>query len=151
MTVHPSSKSGTNGDTHEMVIYGSLQIWPILKYVCGYIAHTGIGCHRGYEAAKYMLRNRFSWYTLSEDVLRFFIACIHSLSTTGGSASLVPSVLKVMIEIKRVPTVLIFEFIEVGPSCTGEIYILMLYHDNNGYAWFYPAVSCGINCCRKIW
>ena len=79
----------------------------------------------------------FSWSTLSEDADLFVSSCIHCLSTTGGGRVLRPFGPSLF---GTKPNDLIqINYIELGPSRTGEKYVLMVCDDHNGYGSFYTA------------
>ena len=91
------------------------------------IAHTGPPGHRGQAATTQMLRKSFVWSTLKEDVASFLCFFLQCLSTTGGEK--VPRPFGPALHGTECDDLLQFDYIEIGPSDSGEKYILMLQDD----------------------
>ena len=100
------------------------------------IAHTGPSGHRGQSATETALRKRFFWSTMTTDVRSFVRACIHCLSTVGGRK--VPRPFVPAVHGTKPNDLLLFDYIDLGPSTVGDRYVLMLKDDHSGYCWFYP-------------
>jgi transposase InsO family protein len=73
---------------------------------------------------------------MRSDILDFAKSCIHCLVTTGGSR--VPRPLGEALHADKPNVVLHFDFLNVGKSSSGPIYILVLRDDTSGYVWLWP-------------
>jgi len=99
------------------------------------IAHTGPSGHRGPSTTETVLRKYYFWSTMTTDVRSFVRACIHCLSTTGGGK--IPRPFGPSVHGTKANDLLQFDYIEIGPSGSGEKYILMLRDDLSDYKWFF--------------
>lgn len=99
------------------------------------IAHCGPAGHRGRKATEQALRSKFKWSTLTEDVQAFVRACIHCLSTVGGEK--VPRPFGPAVHGTKPNDLVQFDYIDLGPSKTGDKYVLMLRDDHSAYKWFF--------------
>jgi RNase H-like domain found in reverse transcriptase/Integrase core domain/Integrase zinc binding domain len=100
------------------------------------LARTGAGGHRGVASTFTALSAYFFWTTARSDTLDFVKCCIHCLATTGGSR--VPRPLGEALHADKPNVVIHFDFLYVGKSSSGPIYILVLRDDMSGYVWFWP-------------
>jgi Integrase zinc binding domain len=100
------------------------------------LAHTGSGGHRGVASTFTALSEYFFLTTMRSDILDFVKRCIHCLTTTGGSR--VPRPLGEALNADKPNVILHFDFLYVGKSSSGPIYILVLRDDMSGYVWLWP-------------
>jgi len=99
------------------------------------IAHTGPSGHRGQDTTEKILRASFFWSTMTVDIRSFVRACIHCLSTTGGGK--VPRPFGPATHGTKPNDLVQFDYLEIGPSKTGEKYLLLLRDDHSDYKWFF--------------
>jgi Integrase zinc binding domain len=100
------------------------------------LAHTGAGGHRGVDSTFTAISAYFFWTTTRTDVSDFVKSCIHCLATIGGSR--VPRPLGEVLHADKPNLVLHFNFLYIGKSSSGPIYILVLRDDMSGYVWLWP-------------
>lgn len=99
------------------------------------IAHADSSGHRGSGSTEQALRSIFNWSTLTEDVRDFIRACIHCLSTSGGEK--VPRPFGPAVHGTGPNDLLQFDYIDLGPSISGDNYVLMMRDDHSDYKLFY--------------
>lgn len=86
---------------------------------------------------------------MTADVRSFVRACIHRLSTVGGGK--VPHPFGQVVHNTKPNDLLIFHYIDFGPSSVGDNYVLMLKKDHSGYCWFFPhGDTCAMNASDAI-
>jgi RNase H-like domain found in reverse transcriptase/Integrase zinc binding domain len=95
------------------------------------VAHTGLGRHRGSATTLSTLKLHFVWDNMSEDVREFCASCLHCSSTIGGDIS--PGPLREALHASFPNEVIYFEFLYIGPSHTGDKYLLIVRDDLSGY------------------
>lgn len=99
------------------------------------IAHTGASGHRGAGSTEKVLRKYYFWSTMTTDIRSFVRACIHCLSTTGGGK--IPRPYGPAVHGTNPNDLLQFDYFDIGPSRTGEKYVLLLRDDATDYKWMF--------------
>lgn len=103
------------------------------------IAHCGTAGHRGADATFESLKPYFTWIGQRRDTADFVAACLFcNLSKTGAK---IPRPLAATLHASRPNEVLHFDYLYMGGSDSGEIYVLVLKDDFSGYAWLEPTKS----------
>ena len=72
---------------------------------------------------------------MTTDVPSFVRACIQCLSTTGGGK--IPRPFGPAVHGTKSNDLPQFEYFEMGPSSTGEKYVLLLRDDTSDYKWMF--------------
>lgn len=72
---------------------------------------------------------------MTTDVRNFIRSCIRCLSTVGGGNT--PRPFGPAVHGTKANDLLQFDYIEIGPSDTGEKYVLMLRDDHSDYKWLF--------------
>jgi hypothetical protein len=101
------------------------------------VAHTGIGGHRGFKATLDTIQSKFSWHTMTADIKSFCNSCLHCCSTIGGDRTPRPKGEAIHATLPN--EVINFDFLFLGPSKTGEKYLLLIKDDCRGTSGTFPA------------
>lgn len=103
------------------------------------IAHCGPSGHRGAESTHESIRTHFTWMGLRRDTSDFVSACLFCvLSKTGAK---IPRPLSLTLHASRPNEVLHFDYLYLGGSETGDMYVLVLKDDLSGYCWLEETCS----------
>ena len=87
------------------------------------IAHQGMQGHRGHDVTLETLASRFFWKGMSADVTEFRRGCLHCLKLAEGD--MVPRPLGSQLIPEYPGEVLMMDFIKIGMSRSGYMYVLM--------------------------
>lgn len=97
------------------------------------IAHRGPSGSRSSTSTKSTLQNFFFWSTMTANIRIFVHSCTHCLSTIGGLK--VPRPFGPSVYGTNPNDILQFDYIEIAPNSTGEMYVLMFQDDHSDYKW----------------
>ena len=110
-----------------------------LQHLLYAVAHQGPSGHRGRDITMTHLRGRVRWSSMREDVNRWRKACLQCVKNAKGDT--VPRPLGTMLVPEFAGEVLMSDYIEIGPSDEGFVYILMNVDKLSKLVEFVPAVS----------
>lgn len=131
MSVFPSSAIWIPDESEEL----QLRIF--------FIGHSGPSGHRGVQPTTVAIKSVFQWSTLVEDVKAFCRSCIHCVLTLGGLR--VPRPFGPAVHGTEPNDLLLFNFLEIGPSNTDAKYLLLLRDDFSSYSGLIPFASANAN------
>lgn len=97
------------------------------------IAHSGPAGHRGAESTHDAIRSDFTWTGLRRDTTDFVQSCLFCVLSKTGSK--IPRPLSRTLHASRPNEVLHFDYLYLGASESGEMYVLVLKDDLSGYCW----------------
>ena len=97
------------------------------------VGHAGASGHRGVYATRAMVSEFYWWETLETDVKEFCQSCLLCLCTLGGKRVARP--LGSALHATLPNQVLHFDFLYLGPSDDGFVYILLVRDDLSAYTW----------------
>lgn len=84
-----------------------------------------------------MLTEHFPWSTLQEDISFFVLSCI--LCRSAMRDETVPRRLAPAVHGTASNDLVQFDYIVMGLTATGKIYIVIVCNDDRGYACLYPS------------
>ena len=93
--------------------------------------------HRGAEATEIIIRGHFTWQTLTQDCKDFVDCCIHCIVSRTGQK--IPRPLATTLHGSRPNEVVHSDYLYLGPSRDGLLYVLILKDYFSGYVWQYEA------------
>jgi len=111
-----------------------------LQLVIIVAAHTGTGGHRGMDATISVIKEKFYWDTIDQDVREFINLCFHCIVTRTGKK--IPRPLMSTLHASRPNEILHFDYIYMGQSSSDLKYGLVLKDDFSGYVWLLPFSTC---------
>jgi len=103
-------------------------------------AHTGSAGHRGADATISIIREKFFWEDITEDVRAFVKYCFHCIATRSGKK--IPRPLMSTLHASRPNEILHFDYIYLGHGTPDLKYALVLKDDFSGYVWLLPTPTC---------
>jgi ribosomal protein S17 len=103
------------------------------------VAHAARGGHRGVQSTRAVLRERFAWTSMDQDVKDFVSQCLHCqwVSASNPSDS---RPLRQQIHGTRMNEVIHFDFLFVGLS-SQSAYVMIIKEDISGYVWLIPCTE----------
>ena len=99
-------------------------------------SHCGTIGHRGMEATKSIILEKFWWETISKDVEELVRGCFHCIATRSGE--IIPRPLGHAIHGEYPNEVIHMDFLYMGPGVDGKKYVLIIRDDLSGYIWLWP-------------
>ena len=102
------------------------------------IAHAGSSGHRGIAQTVRALR-KYYWPTMRPDVNKFCKQCLHC--AVADPRKVIPRPLGTQTHAKQPNELLHYDFIHIGPSTKGHVYLLVIKDDFTGFVNFYPCAS----------
>ena len=99
------------------------------------VSHCGAMGHRGAEATESIIREHFIWQTLTQDCKDFVDCCIHSIVSRTGHK--IPRPLATTLHGARPSEVVHLEYLYLGPSRGGVLYVLIRKDGFSGYVWLF--------------
>ena len=99
------------------------------------VSHCGIMGHSGVEATSSTISELFVWDGMSSDVEAFVGGCIHCIVSRAGQK--IPRPLASALHGSRPGEVVHMEFLYLGPSTTGQLYVLILRNDFPSFVWLF--------------
>ena len=102
-------------------------------------AHCGDAGHRGADATASAIREVYNWKGLQHDVDVLVHGCIHCLISSTGET--IPRPLASQLHGSRPNEVVHLDFLYMGPSSTGDLYLLLLKEDFLSFVWLFPFAS----------
>ena len=109
-----------------------------LKAMLCVIAHTGLSGHRGIQTTMNNL-NKFYWPNMINDVKKFCTNCLHC--AVADPRQIIPRPFGQQMHAKTRNEILHYDFIQIGPSYNGFIYLLVIKDDFSGYINLIPCES----------
>jgi len=103
-------------------------------------AHTGISGHRGSDATISIIKEKFFWKRMGDDVRTFVKQCFHCIVTRTGKK--IPRPLMSTLHASRPNEILHFDYIYLGHGTPDLKYALVLKDDFSGYTWLLPFSNC---------
>jgi transposase InsO family protein len=103
------------------------------------IAHAGLAGHRGTESTYQALKGRFFWPKMYKDVKSFCQLCLHC--HVADPRKVIPRPLGVQIHATTRNQVLHYDFIHIGISDEGFVYLLVIKDDYSGFVMLIPCDS----------
>jgi hypothetical protein len=100
------------------------------------VARCGRGGHRPAKETKLKLLEHFVWDDIVEDVDTFLASCLHRAANDGHLRVQRPMMHS--LHARKLNQLLHFDFLFVGPSAEGYVYILILKDDLSNYVWLRP-------------
>jgi hypothetical protein len=100
------------------------------------VAHFSVGGHRGAKVTADIVKRKFWWSTIDEDVKLFVEKCLHCASASG---EWVHRPLGETLHAEKPNELLHFDYIYMGESEDGYEYILVLKDDASKFLWMLPA------------
>ena len=94
-----------------------------LQHLLYAVAHQGPSGHRGRDTTLKLLKGRVHWSTMADDINRWRKACLQCVKNAKGDT--VPRPLGTMLVPEFAGEILMSDYIEVGPSDEGFVYVLM--------------------------
>ena len=102
------------------------------------IAHAGSVGHRGIQPT-YKSLKRYYWPHMLPDVKKFCRQCLHC--AVADPRKVIPRPLGTQMHASKPNEILHYDFIHIGPSKKGLVYMLTIKDDFTGYVNFYPCTS----------
>lgn len=97
------------------------------------IGHCGRGGHRGATTTLENIKGHFVWKDMKTDIATFCNTCLHCNATSGGRR--VPRPFAQTLHADKPNELLHFDYLYMGCSDTGEVYILILKDDASSFIW----------------
>ena len=99
------------------------------------ISHCGIMGHRGVEPTSSIIHELFAWDGMSRDAEAFVGGCIHCIVSRVGQK--IPRPLASALRGSRPGEVVHMDFLYLGPSTTGQLYVLILRNNFSSFVWLF--------------
>lgn len=133
---HSLARSDTLVHSKDLWTFPSCTIWvpedaTDLQLRLCIFARTSPAAHRGRNVTQRALRSKFTWSTPTDDVWTFVRACIHCPSSLGGVK--IPRPFALAVHSIKPNDLLQFDYIDFGPSNSGDKYVMMLRDDRSDY------------------
>ena len=103
------------------------------------VAHTGLAGHRGYDATLSIIKEKFTWGSLSHDSKVFVRACIHCIGSRSGDR--IPRPFLNTLHASKPNELTHFDYVYLGPTPAGLTYALVIKDDFSSYVWLVPTPS----------
>ena len=103
------------------------------------VAHQGMSGHRGKAVTLAILETRFFWPEMADDVAEFRKGCLQCLKLAEGD--MVPRPLASQMIAEYPGEILMMDYIKIGLSRTGYMYVLMLVDKFSRLVEFVPAAA----------
>lgn len=100
-------------------------------------SHCGSSGHRGIEATKSIVEDKFFWTGMKASIEKTVKGCLHCIMTRAGS--LIPRPLSHAIHGSRPNEVIHLDFLYLGQGTDQKNYVLILKDDFSSYVWLFPA------------
>jgi hypothetical protein len=100
------------------------------------IAHTGLAGHRRIKTTYESLKKKFYWPKMMKDVQEFCKLCLHC--SVADSQEIIPRPLGEQIHATERNQILHYDFIHIGASEEGFMYLLVIKDDYSGYVDLIP-------------
>lgn len=99
-------------------------------------SHCGTVGHRGMDATKSIILERFWWPTVEKDVEKLVRGCYHCITTRTGEV--VPRPLGHAIHGEHANEVVHIDVLYMGQGVDGKKYVLIIRDDLSPYIWIWP-------------
>jgi len=100
-------------------------------------AHCGHAGHRGAESTESILREKYYWSSMKEDVNEFTRACLHCI--VGKTGHKIPRPISLTLHASKPNEVIHFDFLYMGHGIDEFKYILVIKDDLSSYMWLTSA------------
>jgi hypothetical protein len=101
------------------------------------IAHCGLSGHRSIQNTFRILRSKFFWPKMLADIQKFCRECLHC--AVADAREIIPRPLGSQMHAQNRNEILHYDFIKIGPSNEGSIYLLVIKDDFSGYILLWPS------------
>lgn len=140
----PGAKDGLQLDRSDRLWKKGSSIWIStedvdLQVKLIVVSHCVSIGHRGCDATESIVREKFWWSSLSQDVAELVRGCLHCLISSAGEPVSRP--LSHAFHGSRLNEVLHVDFSYMGAGTDGKKYILILRDDLSSYVWLWPTES----------
>lgn len=95
------------------------------------ISHNGPAYRRGRDVMERVLRYKFHWQTMTDDIETFVRSYIHCVSNVGGKK--IPNLFGQAVHRTKPNDLVQFDYIEIGPVDSCYKYFLMFRDDHSDY------------------
>ena len=104
------------------------------------VAHCGMGGHRGQETTLQIVKKKYFWTTMDEDVISFCQSCLHCLSTLGGSR--IPRPMGHVLHSDKPNGIIHFDYSYMDSGTDDLKYVFIIKDDATKYTWLTATESC---------
>ena len=102
-------------------------------------SHCGMGGHRGVEATESIVRGKYDWPEIKNDVKSFVNGCLHCIKSRAGSR--VPRPLSHTMHADSPNEILHFDYLFMGEGVGDQKYCLILKDDLSSYVWLFACTA----------